>query len=207
MRAEGFEPPRCYPSHSECGASSCSATRAWCCEVRTNIAPPRTRACTTTVLSQRYLEPSLGFEPRSAPYRDAASPQCFEGKGCWQGESNARHPSYGGGGPPLTYTGIAKSSAETRALEPERPTGRRGALCTRAPSWTSHRSILADRNSCRPKNGQPTAHRAPLAGGQRQARRPCGHASVSSFAGDLADHLALRFLRRPVVSAVTLVLR
>jgi hypothetical protein len=134
VRAEGFEPPRCYPSHSECSASSCSATRAWCC-------------------------------------------------------------------------GIAKSSAETRALEPERPTGRRGALCTRAPSWTSHRSILADRNSCRPKNGQLTAHRGPLAGGQRQARRPCGHASVSSFAGDLADHLALRFLRRPMVSAVTLVLR
>jgi hypothetical protein len=33
-------------------------------------------------------------------------------------------------------TGTNKSSAETRALEPERPTGRRGALCTRAPSWT-----------------------------------------------------------------------
>ena len=28
VRAEGLEPPRCYPSHSECGASAYSATRA-----------------------------------------------------------------------------------------------------------------------------------------------------------------------------------
>ena len=87
MRAEGLEPPRGYPSHSECDASSCSATRAI-------------------------------------------------DKWCRQGESNTRHPAYEGGGLPLAYAGIVESFAETRALAPERPTGRRGALCTRAPSWT-----------------------------------------------------------------------
>ena len=86
------------------------------------------------MLSQRHLEPSLGFEPSSAPYRGAASPQCFEGKWCWHGESNARHSSLEGGD--LSLTNVVKSFAETRALGPERPTGRRGALCTRAPSWT-----------------------------------------------------------------------
>src|ERR1022692_3662475 len=97
--------------------------------LRSGIEPltfPLPRGCTATVLSQRYLEPSLGFEPSSAPYRGATSPQCFEGKWCWQGESNTRHPSYEGGGLPLTYTSVVISSAETRALEHERPTGRRG---------------------------------------------------------------------------------
>ena len=63
------------------------------------------------------------------------------------------------------------------------------------------RSILADRNSCRPHGGQPTAQRAPLALRQRQAPRPCSRASVSRLAGDLAGHLAIRCLRRPMVSA------
>ena len=87
VRAEGLEPPRCYPSHSECDASAC--------------------------------------------FRHARND-----KWCRQGESNTRHPSYEGGGLPLAYADIVESFAETRALEPERPTGRRGALCTRAPSWT-----------------------------------------------------------------------
>jgi hypothetical protein len=65
----------------------------------------------------------------------------------------------------------------------------------------SHRSILADRNSCRPQSGQRTTRRAPLAGRQRRARRPCGHACVGSLAGNRADHLVLRLLRRPMVSA------
>src|SRR5580700_4352770 len=41
VRAEGLEPPRCYPSHSECGASACSATRAWCSLVASIHPPPR----------------------------------------------------------------------------------------------------------------------------------------------------------------------
>ena len=63
------------------------------------------------------------------------------------------------------------------------------------------RSILADRNSCRPHRGQPTPQCAPLALRQRQAPRPFSCACVSRLAGDLAGHPALRCLRRPMVPA------
>jgi hypothetical protein len=126
VRAEGVEPPRCYPPHSECGASAGFATRAlsWGPRSDLNQAQRLTGAPHHRNASRANGAGRVQRRPRCAADR------------CRQ-----------------------KSSAETRALEPERPTGRRGALCTRAPSWTFI-SILADRNSCRPQSGQPTARAA-----------------------------------------------
>ena len=96
---------------------------------------------------------------------------------------------------------IVSSSAETSPREPARPTGRRGALCTRAPSWTftslagSRRPNLQNRyrqvavllqaevrDRALPLVGEQSPRGAPLRG--------CG--SGLFVAGEGADHLVLR---------------
>jgi hypothetical protein len=94
--------------------------------------------CSANWCARRDLNPQGITRRILSAVRLPVPPRAQSLKRQWgrQGESNTRHPAYEGGGLPLAYTGIVASFAETRALAHERPTGRRGALCTRAPSWT-----------------------------------------------------------------------
>jgi hypothetical protein len=119
----------------------------------------------------RCLEPPLGFEPSSAPYRGAASPQCFEGKWCRQGQveqptsvatraAACRYPLPASSNPPPKpgRSRLSDLRVEGAPYAQGRHPGR------------SHRSILADRNSfCRPRSARKTTQRAPAAGRQRRA--------------------------------------
>jgi hypothetical protein len=74
-------------------SSTDSAKRDWCARRELNPHGVTRRILSAVRLPvpprARCLGPSLGFEPSSAPYRGAASPQCFEGKWCRQGSAKA----------------------------------------------------------------------------------------------------------------------
>jgi hypothetical protein len=123
--------------------------------------------------ARRDLNPQ-GFTRRSLSAMRLPVPpraQCFEDSWCRQGESNTRHPACEGGGLPLPMPALSLPSPK-----PER--SRTSDLRVEGAPYAqgrhpgrSHRSILADRNSCRPRaGGQPGAHRAPPAGRQRRAQ-------------------------------------
>ena len=179
MPSDRLERSRPKPAAFEAAASTDSAKRAgwysgkqWCARrdlnphgvtrrilsaVRLPV-PPRAHGVTKYRFVKYCLEPSLGFEPSSAPYGGAASPQCFEGSHGRRIES-------------CEPASVTRSSAETRALACERPTGRRGALCTRAPSWTF--------TSFDPCGSQfmPAARRT----AQRAARAACRSAATGAM--------------------------
>src|SRR5579863_1046820 len=139
VRAEGLEPPRCYPSHSECGASAYSATRAWCSLVASIHPPPRYQpGALPTELRERCL---IGAGRGDRVLALSLTKRVLYTELCRRIGAGSRSRTRR---LPRTKRALCrhelnqpdKTSAETSALERERPTGRRGALCTRAPSWT-----------------------------------------------------------------------
>ena len=139
VRAEGLEPPRCYPSHSECGASAYSATRAWCSLVASIHPPPRYQpGALPNELRERYL---IGAGRGDRVLALSLTKRVLYAELCRRIGAGSRSRTRR---LPRTKRALCrhelsqpdKTSAETSTLERERPTGRRGALCTRAPSWT-----------------------------------------------------------------------